>query len=120
MILSNFLSRQKHDDSNPHEIILILFNMQGLLHARYYNVCEGNSRQYLVQTWSQAKSTGIKLPKVHDIGKGLNPNIQPEKQAVKPIAVTNLKEVSQAKPRLGQGRAWLRHKIKTPIGKPLM
>ena len=27
MILSDFLSRQKHDDSNPHEIIHILFNM---------------------------------------------------------------------------------------------
>ena len=27
MILSDFLSRQKHDDSNPHEIIPILFNM---------------------------------------------------------------------------------------------
>ena len=27
MILSNFLSRQKHDNSDPHEIILISFNM---------------------------------------------------------------------------------------------
>ena len=30
MILSEFLSRQKYDDSNPHKIIPILFNMQGL------------------------------------------------------------------------------------------
>ena len=28
MILSNFLSRQKHNDSNPHEIIPISFNVQ--------------------------------------------------------------------------------------------
>ena len=28
MILSNFLSRQKHDESNPHETIPILLNMQ--------------------------------------------------------------------------------------------
>ena len=28
MILSNFSSRQKHDDSNPHEIIPFSFNMQ--------------------------------------------------------------------------------------------
>ena len=28
MILSDFLSRQKVDDSNPHEIILISFNMR--------------------------------------------------------------------------------------------
>ena len=28
MMLSDFLSRQRHDDINPHEIIPILFNMQ--------------------------------------------------------------------------------------------
>ena len=28
MILSDFLSRQKHDDSNLHEIIPISFNMK--------------------------------------------------------------------------------------------
>ena len=27
MILSDSLSRQKHNNSNPHEIILILFNL---------------------------------------------------------------------------------------------
>ena len=32
MILSDFLSRHNHDDSNPHEIIPILFNMHNLLH----------------------------------------------------------------------------------------
>ena len=31
MILSDFISTQKHDDSNQHEIILISFNMQGIL-----------------------------------------------------------------------------------------
>ena len=35
MILCDFLSRQKHDDSNPQEIIPISFNMQGILHNRY-------------------------------------------------------------------------------------
>ena len=37
MILSDFLSRQKHDDSNPHEIILISINMHNILHEKYYN-----------------------------------------------------------------------------------
>ena len=60
MILSNFLSKQRHDNSNPHEIIPILFNMQNLLHARYYNIDEDSSGIYLVQTQSQAKSNGIK------------------------------------------------------------
>ena len=42
MILIYFLSRQKHDDSNPHEIIHISFNMQGILQTRYYNLGEEN------------------------------------------------------------------------------
>ena len=42
VILSDFLSRKKHDDSNPHEIIPISFNMQSILQARYYNLDKGN------------------------------------------------------------------------------
>ena len=37
MVLSDFLSRQNHNDSNPHEIIPISFNMYKLLHEKYYN-----------------------------------------------------------------------------------
>ena len=47
MILSYFLSRQKHDDSNLHEIIPISFNMHSILHDKYYNI--GNSEKYLIQ-----------------------------------------------------------------------
>ena len=32
MVLSDFLSRQNHDNSNPHEIIPISFNMYQVLH----------------------------------------------------------------------------------------
>ena len=32
MILSDFLSRQKHNDSNPHEIMPISFNMHNILY----------------------------------------------------------------------------------------
>ena len=35
MVLSDFLSRQKHDDSNPHEIIPISFNMYNALYEMY-------------------------------------------------------------------------------------
>ena len=38
MILSDFLSRQNHNDSNPHEIIPIPFNMHNLLHEKYYDI----------------------------------------------------------------------------------
>ena len=61
------------------------------------------------------KSSGIILPEVHEIGKSLDPNIQPEKQAIRPITVTKGKDVTQAKPRLDQGREDLRHKIKTQL-----
>ena len=50
MILSDFLSRQKHDNSNPHEIIPISFNMQSIGQTRYYNLCEGNPVKYFIQT----------------------------------------------------------------------
>ena len=32
------LSRQNHDDSNPHKIIPISFNMHTLLQEKYYNI----------------------------------------------------------------------------------
>ena len=70
MVLSDFLYRQKHDDSNPHEIIPVSFNMQSILQTRYYNLGKENPMKYLVQTQSQAKSSGIKLPEVHGQGKG--------------------------------------------------
>ena len=88
MILSDFLSRQKHDDSDPHEIIPISFSMQSILQTRYHNLGKGSPVKYLVQTWSQAKSSSFKLPEVCCLGKGLDPNVQPGKQVIKPIMVT--------------------------------
>ena len=60
MMLSDFLSRQNNDNSNPHEIIPISFNMHKVLQENYYKI-----DSYLVQTRSQARSNGIKLPEVH-------------------------------------------------------
>ena len=102
MIFSDFLSRQKHSDSNPHEIIHISFNLLSILQTRYYNLDKGNPVEYLVQTWSQAKSSGIKLPEVHGVGKGLDPNVQPEKQVISQYQTWKWKEGPQIKPRLGQ------------------
>ena len=50
--------------------------------------------------------------------KSLDLNIQPEKQAIKPI-ISKQKEVSQIQLRLGQGRAGLRCKINTQISKSI-
>ena len=47
MVLSDFVSRQKHNDSNPHEIIPISFHMHSVLHDKYYNM--GNLGRYMVQ-----------------------------------------------------------------------
>ena len=49
MILSDFLSRQEIDKSNPHEIIPISFDMKTTLNDRYYKV-EEEKGKYLVQT----------------------------------------------------------------------
>ena len=48
MILSDFLSRQEIDKSDPHEIIPISFDMKAILNERYYKLQEENSK-YLVQ-----------------------------------------------------------------------
>ena len=48
MILSDLLSRQKHDDSDPHDIIPISFNMHNVLHEKYYNL--GKMDKHLEQT----------------------------------------------------------------------
>ena len=93
--------------------------MQSILQTRYYNLGERILEKYLVQTQSQEKSSDIKLPEVHGISKGIDPNVQPEKQVMKPIAIAKMKEVFQIKPRLGQGRAGLRCRKKTLIPKPI-
>ena len=67
MVLSDFLSRQKTDDSNPHELIPISFTLRNQIDDHFYQI---NSRtdqpktnKYLVQTRSQAKSSSIKIQK---------------------------------------------------------
>ena len=105
MILSDFLSRQMIDKSNPHEIIPISFDMKATLIERYYNV--GNESKYLVQTCSQAKGRGIKLPEVQGVDNGINPYIKPEGQILKSQNLAN-------KPKIGQGRENLRREVKAP------
>ena len=48
--------------------------MHSILHDKYYDI--GNSEKYLIHAWSQAKSSGIKLPEVPGVSKMLDPNIQ--------------------------------------------
>ena len=72
MILSDFLSRQKVDDSNTCEIITISFSLRTVLQDKYYSL-EGENKRYMIQTRSQRKVTGVQLPEVHGSRKGLHP-----------------------------------------------
>ena len=65
--------------------------MYQVLHEKYYN-----TEDYLVHTKSQARSSGIKFPEVHDMEKNLDPYIKPERQHVNPI------KGSVEKPCIGQ------------------
>ena len=121
MILNDFLSRQKIDNSNPHEIIPVSFSMSYVLQDRYYN--NGSVRctenKYLVQTRSQSKLSSIKLPEVHGAQKGIDLHVKLGKQAIKPIPVSAEAKTSDCKkPRNGQGRAGLRGKVKATPSQP--
>ena len=61
-----------------------------------------------MQTRLQARSSGIKLLEVHDMGKNLDPNIKPEKQHVNSIKGTI------GKPHIGQCQAGLKRKRPDP------
>ena len=125
MILNNFLSRHKMDDSNPHELIPILFSLKSQVNEHFY--CIDNEinlprkGKYLVQTRSQVRSSGIRLLEIHVTNKGLDPHTQPGKQKSFPIQTINKGMPTHPipKPRIGQGRARLRKKVKMPQPIPL-
>ena len=71
------------------------------------------SKKYLIQTRLQAKSSGIKLPEVHGVGKNLDPNLKPEKQHTMP------KQGSKERPHIGQRRARSRRKRHDPINQSI-
>ena len=121
------------DDSNPHEIIPISFTLKSIAHNHFYQfysmnkISKTETNKYLIQTRSQAKSSGIKVPEIHGANKGINPHVTLGRQRPLPtlpmhgILPTNLiqpfdKELPThpiTKPRIGQGRARLKRKIRT-------
>ena len=88
MILSDFLSRQRTGNSNPHEIIPRSFDTQTILRDRYYNVGQEKESSYLIQTESQTKTSGIKLLAVHGSDKGVDPSVKLEKCAMTQSLIT--------------------------------
>ena len=83
MVLSNFLSRQKMDDSNPHELIPISFLLRDQVSEYFYHIDNEidlpRKDKYLVQTRSQVRSSGIRLLEIHGAHKGSDPHAQPGK-----------------------------------------
>ena len=69
MVLSDFLSRQQGDNSDPHQIIPILFNMKEILKGISQNIVKDT---FMVQTRSQFKSRGVKTPTVQGATKSSN------------------------------------------------
>ena len=121
MVLSDFLSRQKTDDSNPHELIPISFSLRDQVSDYFYQIDNESNLprkdKYPVQTRSQVRLSGIRLPEIHGANKGLDPHVQPGKQKSFPIQTVNKGMPTHPipKPRIGQGRAGLRRKVKTPL-----
>ena len=89
-----------------HEIIPISFNLRTVLQDKYYNI-EGEKERYMIQTRSQTKASSVQLPEVHGTRKGLDPHKIPEKQ---PQPIVRL--IIEKKPRLGQGRAGIKRKVR--------
>ena len=113
MILSDFLSRQKVDDSNPHEITQISFNTREVLQENYYNLGNMSEDKYLVQMRSQAKSSIVKVPEVHGIEKSLVLHVKQGR--LKSVKLPTDKRPPIPKPRIGQGRAGIRRKAKVVL-----
>ena len=61
----------------------------------------------MIQTRSQTKASGVQLPEVHGSRKELDPHKKPENQP-QPIVGSEIGR----NPRLGQGRAGVRRKMK--------
>ena len=65
-------------------MIPISFNTNKILEDNRDNFAKYNnkfsSEKYLIQTHSQAKTSGAKLQEVHGVQKELDPNLRPEKQ----------------------------------------
>ena len=90
-------------------------------------------KKNLIQTRSQTKSGGIKVPEIHGMNKGLDPHIKLGRQrplptlpmhSIPPTLLTQPVDKEPPthpipKPRIGQGRAGLKRKIRANQSMPL-
>ena len=90
MVLSNFLSRQKTDNSNPQELMCFTLKSLSCEHFYWFNsmtrTSETETNKYLIQTRFQAKSSGIKVLEIHGVNKRTKFSCQARK--TKTITIT--------------------------------
>ena len=98
MILCDFLSRIKSDESDPNNLIPIAFHQMELEPIQYdsnhileyfyrleelgFNIVAEKvslENRYMIMTRRAAKETGTSMPEVHGANKPLDPNVKPEK-----------------------------------------
>ena len=94
----------ENDDSNPHKIIPISFNLYQVLENKFYVGNNSCNDKYLIQMRSQAKSSGIKLPEAHGMRKNLDPNLKPKKTAY----LIQARKFGKAAYR--SGKSWIKEK----------
>ena len=91
MILCDFLSRIKSDDTDPDNLIPIAFHQMELEPIQYHpeeilNFIYGleelgyklivDQNNYMIMTRGAAKQTGAKVPEVHGANKPLDPDLK--------------------------------------------
>ena len=112
MVLSDFVSRQKMDDSNPHKLIPISFMLKSQVDNHFYQINNRTDQpktdEYLVQTRSQAKSSSIKILEICGANKCLDPHVKPGKQ--RPLPSLPTYSVDKRPPTLpsSQAQNWSR------------
>ena len=85
MVLSDFLSRQLGDKSDPHQIIPISFNIKEVLKRNYQDNAQAT---FMVQTRSQSK--GVKALMAKESPNSTNR----KEQEIKPIIIDDIQTVS--------------------------
>ena len=73
MILADYLSRNRHDDEDPTELIPVSF----------YKIRD--IEDFCVATRALVKASGETVPEVHGVDKDLDPHIMPEQQYVSKV-----------------------------------
>ena len=95
MVLSDFLSRQHGNNSNPHEIIPISFNMGKILQQ----ICQNFTKTFLVQTRLQSETKNTKTPDTHSGVK----SIRKVRKEIKPITIDDEPTIIDRNTKTGIG-----------------